>query len=284
MANKTLHHEVPVSDPRFPPEGLSQDATPLNHAPADANTAQPPVDSREHKLLKSNRKGVGGPKTKAGKEASRLNALQHGCYALRFYLLPWENQHEYDAHAARLTALTPPTDETTAEILALRIQAAWRLGRCNYAEFLAYNTNRDDPEKRLRAIQGVGRLRSGCERSFYLHLEKLNLAHATLRQNLLNIEAEQKQEDAKPVKEYTADGEEIHAGWPQYAIRKLSCLPDDPLNVRLNFIRTVSNKYTTEETPLRDFEGGRYLDPSIKPYGMKGEWPDYALPQPPKDS
>ena len=34
---------------------------------------------------------------------------------------------------------------------------------------------------------------------------------------------------------------------------------------------------TVKRTPLRDWEGGWMLHPSIKPRGMKGEWPDYAL-------
>jgi len=32
-----------------------------------------------------------------------------------------------------------------------------------------------------------------------------------------------------------------------------------------------------KRTPMRDWEGGWMLHPSVKPRTMKGDWPDYLL-------
>ena len=64
---------------------------------------------------------------------------------------------------------------------------------------------------------------------------------------------------------------------PQYMNWKMSCDPEDSFNERYEFDRTAKGKMSVKRTPLRDFEGGRMLHPSIKPKGMKHDWPDYLL-------
>jgi hypothetical protein len=305
MANQNIHNQDPASDPVLPSDAVETDAAPTNNNPADPDADQldnatsdasdeqsdqppkgkRPLDpARTDKLLKANRKGVGGPKSAIGKSRSRLNNLQHGRYAkLPFHLYPWETQEDYDDHAAPLRDQYQPVNQTTADILELFIQASWRLGRCETFEARAAEDH-SDVDRHLRRLTAVATLRSSCERSYYRHLTQLEKLLAAFQKNVIETEQAQREEDDKPEKKYTADGEEIHEGWPKYTIHKLSCIPEDPCNLHLEFIRTVSNKYSVIETPLRDFEGGKYLDPSYKPRGMKGEWPDYLLPQPKKDS
>jgi hypothetical protein len=306
MANQNIHNQDPVADPVLPSDAVETDAAPNNNPPADPAADQPedttsdasdpaadeppkgkrPLDpNRKDKLLKANRKGVGGPRTTSGKERSRLNNLQHGGYSkLPFHLFPWESQEEYDDHAAPFRDQYQPVNQTTADILELFIQASWRMGRCNYVEALAGGSDPSDIDRYFRRLTAAATLRTSAERSYHRHLKKLEELLAAFEKNVIETEQAQREEEAKPEKKYTADGEEIHEGWPRYTIHKLSCLPEDPCNLHLEFIRTVSNKYSVIETPLRDFEGGKYLDPSYKPRGMKGEWPDYLLPQPKKES
>jgi hypothetical protein len=306
MSHQDPFNQDPVSDPVLPSDAVETDAAPTNNSQTDPAADQPdnatsddasdtpsgqppkgtrPLDpARTDKLLKANRKGVGGPSTPAGKARSRLNNLQHGRYAkLPFHLYPWETQEEYDDHAAPLRDQYQPVNQTTADILELFIQASWRLGRCETAEAQA-SQDPSDIDRHLRRLTAVATLSSSCERSYYRHLNQLEKLLAAFQKNVIETEQAQREEDAKPEKRYTEDGEEIHEGWPKYTIHKLSCIPEDPCNLHLEFIRTVSNKYSVIETPLRDFEGGKYLDPSYKPRGMKGEWPDYLLPQPKKES
>jgi hypothetical protein len=300
MTNQNIDNQDPVADPVLPSDAVETDAAPTNNNPtdpaadqsdnttsdaSDAPSGKRPVDpTRTDKLLKANRKGVGGPKSNAGKARSRLNNLQHGRYSkLPFHLYPWETQEEYDDHAAPLRNQYQPVSQTTADILELFIQASWRLGRCETAEAQA-GSDTSDIDRYLRRLTAVATLRSSCERSYYRHLNQLEKLLTAFQKNVIETEQAQREEEAKPEKKYTADGEEIHEGWPKYTIHKLSCIPEDPCNLHLEFIRTVSNKYSVIETPLRDFEGGKYLDPSYKPRGMKGEWPDYLLPQPKKES
>ena len=76
--------------------GPPESADPSKKAPAPKakmpRGKRPNHPDREHKLLKSDRSGIGGPKTQAGKAISSLNNLQHGLYSrLPFFLLPDES-------------------------------------------------------------------------------------------------------------------------------------------------------------------------------------------------
>ena len=274
-----------------PVSGDPDSGTKLPPFTMDTPTAEPPrtkrgnKPGREHKLLKKDRSGIGGPATVAGKAVSCLNNVKHGMYSrVPFYLLPNESQEEYDALLDRMHTLYPPVDESSAQILELHVQAFYRIGRCNHAEYLAETADRTDLSKFLRGVTNVGMHRTRCERSFYLHLDQLKQLLADYRreqQALLDDqqrrEIEAVEEAAKPKPRFNEEGEEMHPDFPVTHIWKLSCIPESRCNEVFEFDCTLSGKRSCKRTPLRDWEGGRLLHPSFKPRGMKGDWPPHLL-------
>src|SRR5208283_2754019 len=182
-------------------------APPSTHTPQSKQprAKRPNHPDRDHKLLKGDRSGIGGPATPEGKAVSCLNNLKHGMYSrLPFYLLPHESQQEYDALLDRLRTLYPPIDESTAQMLELHVQAFYRLGRCNHAEYLAESADRTNFEKFQRGVTAVGMHRTRCERSYYLHLDKLKQLLADYKkeqeeilENMQDEELETLEEEAK---------------------------------------------------------------------------------------
>ncbi len=262
-------------------------APPSTHTPTSKQprAKRPNHPDREHKLLKGDRSGIGGPATPEGKAISCLNNLKHGMYSrLPFYLLPHESQQEYDALLDRLRTLYPPIDESTAQMLELHVQAFYRLGRCNHAEYLAESADRSLFDSFVRGITTVGMHRTRCERSYYLHLDKMKqvLADYQRQQDQIREQAQAEQlkayeEAAIPKPRFNADGEEMDPTYPQIAIKKISCNPEDRCNEVLEFDRTLKGKMSVKRTALRDWEGGWMLHPKVRPNAMKGDWPDYLL-------
>ena len=266
-----------------PPEAPgTPDATPKSKQP---RAKRPNHPDREHCLLKTDRTGIGGPSTEAGKAVSSLNNLKHGMYSrLPFYLLPGESQEEYDALLDHLRTLYPPIDESSAQMLEMHVQAFFRLGRCNHAEFLAETADRTIMDKFLRGVTSVGTHRTRCERSYYLHLDKMKQVLADYRQQqeailekMQNEELEKLEVESQPKPRFNAEGEEMDPAYPQRHIWKLSCLPESRCNEVFDLDRTLKGKMSVKRTPLRDWEGGWMLHPSIRPLGMKGEWCDHHL-------
>jgi hypothetical protein len=183
-----------------------------------------------------------------------------------------------------MQTLYPPIDESSAQMLEMHVQAFYRIGRCNHAEYLAETADRRDLSKFLRGVASVGMHRTRCERSFYLHLEKLKLLLADfqqeqeeIREQLQAAEIEAAEEAAKPKRRFNEQGEEMHPDFPKIHIWKLSCIAEDRCNEVFEFDCTLSGKRSSKRTPLRDWEGGRLLHPSFKPRTMKGDWPPHLL-------
>jgi len=186
--------------------------------------------------------------------------------------------------AGRLRKQYEPISEASEQILAQLIQASWRLGRCDRAEYLAETTEAPDFDRYQRRVFGASSYRTRCERSYYLHYEKLKQLFADykkeqeeIREKMQDEELEKLEEESKPKPRFNADGEEMDPTYPQAAFYKISCLPESQCNEVLEFDRTLKGKTTVKRTFMRDWEGGWMLHPSIKPRKMKGEWPDYAL-------
>jgi hypothetical protein len=144
---------IPASPSDAQPTDVPVSGTPEAPAPPTTNTSNPkqPRAKRPHSpdrannLLKTNREGIGGPATDAGKATSCMNNAKHGMYSRgEFRLMPWEDQEEYDAAAGRLRKQYDPINEVSEEILDQLIQASWRLGRCDRAEYLAETTEAPD--------------------------------------------------------------------------------------------------------------------------------------------
>ncbi len=246
---------------------------------------RPHSPDRANNLLKTNRDGIGGPATDAGKATSCMNNAKHGMYSRGpVRLMPWEDQDEFDDMAAGLRKQYEPINEASEQILAQLIQASWRLGRCDRAEYLAETTDAPDFDRYQRRVFGASSYRTRCERSYYLHYEKLKQLFADykteqeeIHQKMQEKELEKFEEASKPKPRFNADGEEMDPTYPQYSIWKLSCIPEGPCNEVYEFDRTLKGKMSVKRTPLRDWEGGRLLHPSFKPNGMKHDWPDDLL-------
>jgi hypothetical protein len=246
---------------------------------------RPNKPEREHNILKKNRDGVGGVKTPEGKAISSLNSFKHGIYSrLPFYLMPGESQEQYDALLDRLRTEYPPIDESSAQMLELHVQAFYRLGRCNHAEYLAESADRTNLEKFLRSINTVGMHRTRCERSYYLHLDKTEAALGGLQ----NGAGGDSRENARRGTGMARRRSETEAAFQRGRRRNgpnLSAIldleaelyPGSPCNEVYEFDRTLKGKMSVKRTPLRDWEGGRLLHPSFKPNGMKHDWPDHLL-------
>ncbi len=262
-------------------------APPTTNTPAakQPRTKRPHSPNRANKLLKTDREGIGGPKTPEGKAITCLNSFKHGMYSrLPFYFMPGESQEEYDALLERLRTAYQPIDESSTQMLELHVQAFYRLGRCNHAEFLAESADQTNLEKFQRGISTVGMHRARCEKSYYLHLDKLKGVLADykreqdeIQKKMEDDEYDKLEEEAKPKKRFNADGVEMHPDYPQRVIRKISCLPESHCNEVLEYDRPLIGRVTVKRTPLRDWQGGWMLHPSWKPPQVKHDWPDYAM-------
>ena len=118
-------------------------------------------------------------------------------------------------------------------MLEMHLQAFYRIGRCNHAEFLAESSDRTDMDKFLRRIGNVGMHRTRCERSYYLHRDKLMQLFADLKQQqdeiheqLQDEEMDKMEEESIPKPRFNAEGEEMDPNYPHRTIRKISCLPE----------------------------------------------------------
>ncbi len=266
-----------------PPEAPgTPDATPKSKQPHAKRSNHP---DREHCLLKTNRTGIGGPSTEAGKAASSMNNAQHGMYSRGpFRVMPWESQDQYDALCERMRRQFTPFDEVSEQMLDQLTQAFWRFNRCDRAEYMAETSDAADFDQQQRRIFSASSYRARCERSYYLHHKNLKQVLADYQQQqeailekMQNEEMEKLEVESQPKPRFNAEGEEMDPAYPQRHIWKLSCLPESRCNEVFEFDRTLKGKMSVKRTPLRDWEGGWMLHPSIRPLGMKGEWCDHHL-------
>lgn len=88
---------------------------------------------RQAKANKMNAKRSTGPRSKAGKDTSRFNALKHGLTA-NSVILPTEDEGEYRGFAAEMYEALQPKDATQAFLAEDAIACAWRLRRAHRAE------------------------------------------------------------------------------------------------------------------------------------------------------
>ena len=69
-----------------------------------------------------------GPKTKAGKQKSSLNALRHGLTG-QIVVMPAEDLHAYQLHVKSFTDEYNPKDATEANLVQTLADTSWRLNR-----------------------------------------------------------------------------------------------------------------------------------------------------------
>jgi len=83
-----------------------------------------PISKRKLAANRANAKKSRGPVTDAGKQKVSMNAIQHGLCG-RFYVLPDENQAEYDDLVRRFLEAEKPVDEVERELVAKMARHTW---------------------------------------------------------------------------------------------------------------------------------------------------------------
>jgi hypothetical protein len=90
--------------------------------------------------IKANRQNAqrsSGPKTQAGKDRVRFNALVHGLRA-ESAVLPDEDQGKFDQHLERLTAAWQPRDDMEKSLVEQIAVNQWKLARIDRHEAKIY--------------------------------------------------------------------------------------------------------------------------------------------------
>ncbi len=105
----------------MPTTHLEPTATATADCIADATTARTLAN-------RSNAQSSTGPRTDAGKDRVRRNALQHGIYASDV-VIPGEDLAAYNALGSQLRALHLPLDPAAEELVQNLQDAQWRLKR-----------------------------------------------------------------------------------------------------------------------------------------------------------
>ena len=105
-----------------------------------------------------------GPKTPEGKEAVRFNALKHGLRA-RSFLLPSENQADFDELYATYVGEWQPWEERERALVEQMVLHQWLLVR--YARFEACHLNVEsyDLMQSLVILRHLAALRTTSERA-----------------------------------------------------------------------------------------------------------------------
>jgi hypothetical protein len=137
-----------------------------------------------------------GPKTEAGKDACRFNAVQHGFTAQRF-VVDHEDESEFDAFRDDFFAEHAPATATETFLVEQMVAAAWRIRRIRNVEAAFWDLKMADCKREVKseyskvqdsdylayAIQGefyrdsainnLARYEARLERAFYKALHEL---------------------------------------------------------------------------------------------------------------
>ncbi len=97
-------------------------------------TAEIPLTRAE--INRRNAQRSTGPKTQAGKERSRFNALKHGCRA-KLPILPGEDPEAYQERLDAWIDKFQPRDAVETYMVERAVLASWQLDRADRAEVTA---------------------------------------------------------------------------------------------------------------------------------------------------
>ena len=149
------------------------------------------ISNKQHQANRNNAQHSSGPKTPAGKEAIRFNALTYGLRT-RASILPDENAADYSQIWDELEADWQPQTRTERCYLETMVTSQWLLKRVAESEqkiylFIAFG------EERFKMLGYVAKQRAQLERSF-------RTAIADMKQSQRERQARQSQ----PLKPATA--------------------------------------------------------------------------------
>ena len=91
-----------------------------------------------------------GPRTEAGKQRSKLNALRHGLTG-QTVVLPTEDHSAYDRHAQSFLDEYQPKGATETQLVQSLIDTSWRLNRVSAVETNLFSLGITENENRVQA-------------------------------------------------------------------------------------------------------------------------------------
>jgi hypothetical protein len=138
-----------------------------------------------------------GPKTEAGKAASKMNALGHGLTS-KSVVLPHENAEEYETMQRGLIDAYNPANANEKTLVERVAQAFWRLLRC-YGVERAFLENRiaaseDDPETAMANLF-IDKAESARMRLLMRYLGAAERAHNKALSDLQKAQAARRKQE-----------------------------------------------------------------------------------------
>src|ERR1700687_3435950 len=91
-----------------------------------------------------------GPRTEAGKQRSKLNALRHGLTG-QTVVLPTEDHSAYQRHSQAFLDEYRPKGATETQLVQSLLDTSWQLNRASAVETNLYSLGIAEMEDRIRA-------------------------------------------------------------------------------------------------------------------------------------
>src|SRR5579864_3471766 len=91
-----------------------------------------------------------GPRTEAGKQRTRLNALRHGLTG-QTIVLPAEDHSAYQRHSQSFLDEYQPKEATETQLVQSLIDTSWRMNRAAAVETNLFSPGITEMEDRIRA-------------------------------------------------------------------------------------------------------------------------------------
>src|SRR6202795_314540 len=101
-------------------------------------------------INRSNAQKSTGPRTEAGKQRSKLNALRHGLTG-QTVVLPTEDHSAYERHSQSFLDEYHPKDATETQLVQSLIDTSWRMNRAATVETNLFSLGIIEMEERLHA-------------------------------------------------------------------------------------------------------------------------------------
>jgi hypothetical protein len=129
------------------------DAIVPNGEPSPTGTdraADPAAANNRAAANKANAQHSTGPRTEAGKQRSRLNALRHGLTG-QTVVLPTEDHSAYQRHAQSFLDDCRPKGAIETQLVQSLIDTSWRMNRAAAVETNLFSLGITEMEDRIRA-------------------------------------------------------------------------------------------------------------------------------------
>src|ERR1700675_2185458 len=97
-----------------------------------------------------------GPRTEAGKQRSKLNALRHGLTG-QTVVLPTEDHSAYERHSQSFLDQYHPKDATETQLVQSLIDTSWRMNRAAAVETNLFSLGITEMDAQIREIQAERR-------------------------------------------------------------------------------------------------------------------------------